>query len=183
MLGRSVLNLSLALALAGGLTMASPALAQGKSKKHEKKEKTRVEQVRYDQRRPDLQRRNTGKSVPPGWCIGKGNPHNTPENCGYNNGNRRDVRYDRRDDRRYDDRYDRRTSGRYGQYATFAAYSRAHDSFHRSHDRQCRERAGRRPLDPTWQLRVRAECKAEHDRWHDRAGVRHDGSVIYASRR
>src|SRR5690606_17689593 len=23
--------------------------------------------------------------VPPGWCRGRGNPHNTPENCGYSN--------------------------------------------------------------------------------------------------
>jgi hypothetical protein len=34
--------------------------------------------------RPELQRRNQqGRpAVPPGWCIGRGNPHNTVENCG-----------------------------------------------------------------------------------------------------
>lgn len=183
---RIALNFSLALTLAA-LLAASPAAAQGKSKKHDKKEKGRVEQVRYEPVRPDLRRRDqdvrrvqkNGKSVPPGWCIGKGNPHNTPENCGYSNDRRRSDR--RYDDRRYDDR--RYSDGRYGRYGSYAAYARAHEDFHRSHDRHCRDRAAQRPLDPTWQLRVRAECRAEHDRWHERAGVRHDGTAIYTSRR
>lgn len=172
------LQLSFVVALAAALAV-SPADAQGKGNgKGKQKEKARTEQVRdrdyRDDRRDDdrwdreirLERRD-GKRVPPGWCIGKGNPHNTPENCGYDRDrrDRRDDRYDdrrdrRRDDGRYDDRrYDDR---RYG------SFEEAHRAFHRSHDRVCRERAAQRPLDVRWQLRVRSECKAEHDRWHAR---------------
>lgn len=43
-----------------------------------------------------LGRDRTGRArVPPGWCIGRGNPHNTPANCGYLNPRRND-RPDRR---------------------------------------------------------------------------------------
>ncbi|HEV2148748.1 MAG TPA: hypothetical protein VGR37_15190 [Longimicrobiaceae bacterium] len=160
------LQLSLVVALAAGLA-AAPADAQGKGNK---KEKSRTEEVRNREHRDDrrdedrwddrvrLERRE-GKRVPPGWCKGKGNPHNTPENCGY------DRRDDRRDDDRYDDRrYDDRRS---------RSYEDAHRAFHREHDQVCRERASQRPFDARWQLRVRTECKLEHDRWHDRAGQPH----------
>lgn len=153
------LQLSFVVALAAALA-ASPVDAQGKGK-GKQKEKSRTEQVRTREYRDDrwdqevrLERRD-GKRVPPGWCRGKGNPHNTPENCGYDR---------RRDDRRYDDRYDdrRRDDRRYG------SFEEAHRAFHREHDRVCRERAAQRPFDVRWQLRVRTECKAEHDRWHAR---------------
>ncbi|HEX2190714.1 MAG TPA: hypothetical protein VHG51_17530 [Longimicrobiaceae bacterium] len=154
------LQLSFVLALAAMLA-AGPADAQGKGNKN-KREKDRTEQVRRDRddrrdrderwdRDVRLERRN-GRQVPPGWCQGRGNPHNTPENCGY----------DRRD-RRYDDRYDRRDDDR-----RYGSFEEAHRAFHRDHDRVCRERASQRPFDVRWQLRVRNECKADHDRWHAR---------------
>lgn len=98
------------------------------------------------------------RDVPPGWCQGVGNPHNTIANCGYG-ANRYDSRYGvyRDDDGTYRDR-----DTRYG------SYQEAHEAFHRSNDRVCRDRASERPFDPAYQLQVRRECSAEHDRWHDR---------------
>lgn len=150
------LQLSLVVALATALA-AAPADAQGKGKGNQK-QKQRTEQVREfrgDDRWDDdvrLERRD-GRRVPPGWCRGRGNPHNTPENCGYDR-RRDDRRYDR--DRRYDDR------DRYGSYED------RHRAYHRDHDRICRERASQRPFDVRWQLQVRRECNAQHDRWHAR---------------
>lgn len=99
-------------------------------------------------------RRDQRRDVPPGWCIGRGNPHNTPENCGYSS--------NRRYDWDYDDRY-----GGYG------SYSRAHTAFHRALDREYAARAGQRRNDALYQLRLRAEKAADHDRWHQRTGTRH----------
>lgn len=174
------LQLSLMVALAAALA-ASPADAQGKGKGKDKN-RERTEQVRFredDRRRDDdddrwddddvrLERRDR-RQVPPGWCRGKGNPHNTPENCGYDR--RRDDRR-RDDDRRDDDRRyeDRRYDDRLGRSGS---YQEAHQAFHREHDRICRERASQRAFDPVWQLRVRNECKVEHDRWHASTGTRH----------
>lgn len=163
------------LALLAALT-ATPVLAQGKAKGQEKhKDRSEVVQQKRSSERPELQRRDRPddrydrrwddrdrskgkrKSVPPGWCIGKGNPHNTPENCG----TRSDRRYDDRD---YDDRdRDRRDDGR-----RYGSLVEAHDRFYRDLERRCDRRLAERPLDPVWQIRVRAECRAEHDRWHDR---------------
>ena len=53
------------------------------------------------------------------------------------------------------------------------SYEAAHRDFHYSHDRQCRERAAQRPLDPRWQVQVRSECKAIHDDFHRRWGTSH----------
>lgn len=164
------LQLSLVVALAAALG-AAPAEAQGKGKGNDK-DKRRTEQVRFrdDRHWNDdvrLQRRN-GQQVPPGWCNGRGNPHNTRENCGYDR-RRDDRRYDRRvEDRRYDRRVDDR---RYDRNST--SYAQAHQAFHRDHDRICRERASQRPFDVRWQLQVRNECNAQHDRWHARNGTRH----------
>ncbi|HEX7239726.1 MAG TPA: hypothetical protein VF263_05645, partial [Longimicrobiaceae bacterium] len=122
------LNLSFALALAAALA-AAPADAQGKGK--DKKDRERTEQARPRSFRPEdgerrsdrwedevrLERRG-GKRVPEGWCQGKGNPHNTVENCG-RSGTRYDPRYDgRRDDRNGSD-----------------SYEAAHDRQHREADR------------------------------------------------
>ncbi|MDQ3388988.1 MAG: hypothetical protein M3483_05730 [Gemmatimonadota bacterium] len=170
---------SLVLALAA-ILFALPAAAQekGKSRAPEKVNRLRTEEVRRDDRRdhddrdPRLQRR---KGVPPGWCIGKGNPHNTPENCGWGSDRRdRDDDDDRYDDRRRDDRRDR--DGRRGDRRyddRHGSYDQAHRAFHSQHDRICRERAGERPFDVRWQLRVRTDCKATHDRWHNQTGSRH----------
>ncbi|HEX2093193.1 MAG TPA: hypothetical protein VHG28_12360 [Longimicrobiaceae bacterium] len=180
------LHLYLLVALAAALA-ASPADAQGRGRRHEAKERTEQVRLREDRRHDDRWDddrwddgrwdRRDRRRVPPGWCRGRGNPHNTRENCGYGSSRRnervyRDRRYDDRYDRRYDDRYNRRYDDRYG------SYDRAHAAFHQQHDWQCRERARQRPLDPAWQLRVRSECKAIHDRWHDRVGIRHDGRQI-----
>ena len=100
----------------------------------------------------------TRRNVPPGWCIGRGNPHNTPENCGYSSS--------RRTNDRYDDRYDDRTS-RSGSYA------QSHADFHRQLDRKYADLAARRRSDPIYQIRLRSEKAAEHQRWHERTGTRH----------
>lgn len=164
------LQLSFVMALAAALA-ASPATAQGKGKGHGG-EKHRTEAVRrdrddrddrYDRRDRDddwsdddvrLQRRNG--SVPRGWCQGKGNPHNTVENCGYSA--QRNGRYDSRS----------------GQYGGYSSYEAAHQAYHREHDSICRQRASEHPLNVQWQLQVRADCRAEHDRWHNQYDQRHD---------
>ncbi|HEU0078833.1 MAG TPA: hypothetical protein VFQ76_14360, partial [Longimicrobiaceae bacterium] len=108
------------------------------------------------------------RDVPPGWCQGVGNPHNTVANCGWS----RD-RYDYRDAvYRDDDGIWRDGDTRYG------SYSDAHDAFHRHHDEVCRDRANDRPFDASYQLQVRQECSAEHDRWHDRYDPNADLSLI-----
>lgn len=90
--------------------------------------------------------------VPPGWCLGRGNPHNTPENCGpYADRTRRTDRFDRRD------RWDR-----------YGSFEEAHAAFHRELDRWCAAQRAERPLDLEWQLRVRQECARRHEEWHRR---------------
>jgi hypothetical protein len=102
----------------------------------------------------DDDRRTRRRDVPPGWCKGRGNPHNTPENCGYSS----DRRYDWEDNDRY---------GGYGSYAD------AHRAFHRALDREYAARAAERRTDPLYQIRLRAEKSADHERWHERTGTRH----------
>jgi hypothetical protein len=176
-------SLPLALALAAALS-AVPADAQGRGKGNDRdrqeqrdvrrdrdddddddEERPRFERRRTDDRRYDDRSGAAGqRRVPPGWCQGRGNPHNTPENCRYND------RYDRWE------RYDSRT----GRYETYDGYNRnggsyeaSHRDFHYTHDRQCRERASQRPLDVRWQIQVRSECKAVHDDFHRRWGTAH----------
>lgn len=193
------LSLPLALALAAALS-AHPADAQkrghGNGRGHQEQRDDRRERERdrdrdddrddddrYDrdddhrhERRegrdqPRFERRDSRRDVPRGWCQGRGNPHNTAENCRYNNRSRTWERYDSRTGR-YESReqYERRTGGSYG---SSGSYDQAHREFHYAHDRQCRERASQRPLDPRWQIQVRSECKAVHDDFHRRWGVRH----------
>jgi hypothetical protein len=145
-------SLLAAATLALALTFtAGDAEAQQRGKKADRDARNRGSVEEVVRPRPELQRRDASRArgVPPGWCIGRGNPHNTPENCGYRS------TVDRRDDRRH-------TAGR--------SFEEAHAIFHREHDRRCRARAAERPLDVQWQVRVRADCRAEHDRWH----ARHD---------
>ncbi|MBV9774422.1 MAG: hypothetical protein JO040_10760 [Gemmatimonadetes bacterium] len=159
------LQLSLVMALAAVLSV-DPAHAQGKGKGHGR-EKHRTEAVRRsddhrrdrdDQWDDDLRLERRNRRVPPGWCQGKGNPHNTVENCGYSAQN----------NRRYDSRYEqgRYSQSRSGQYGGYGSYDSSHQAYHQDHDRVCRERAAQRPYDVRWQLQVRSECRAEHDRWH-----------------
>jgi hypothetical protein len=171
------LNFSLVMALAAALS-ASPLVAQGKGKAHGQGKKHKTEQVREDRRgedRSDDERRweddvrferRGDRQVPPGWCKGKGNPHNTPENCGYG-ASRRDRRYDDRYDG--DARYDRRSG----------SFDQEHAEFHRWLDEEYRARAAQRPLDLRWQLEVRRQKSEEHRRWHDRVGIDHDGRRRY----
>ncbi|MBV9774421.1 MAG: hypothetical protein JO040_10755, partial [Gemmatimonadetes bacterium] len=96
----------------------------------------------------------------------------------------REGRYDSRSGR-YNGSYGGYGSygnGSYGRYGNYGSYNEAHRAFHRSHDLVCRQRASQRPYDPSWQLRVRSECNAEHNRWHDRMGIRHDGRTGNTSR-
>ena len=52
-------------------------------------------------------------------------------------------------------------------------YDTQHAEFHRALDEHYYELAARRPLDVGYQLELRREKQAEHDRWHRRAGVEH----------
>jgi len=113
---------------------------------------------RRDQNRK-ARRGNGAGFVPPGWCKGVGNPHNTPENCGYG---RRDQR-----DRRDDDRRDSASRSSRG-------YDQEHEDIHYELDRRYRELAARNPTDIEAQLRLRREKQREHDRWHERRGIQHD---------
>ena len=188
-------NLPLAIALAAALS-ASPALAQGNGKgrgNDRDDDRRRVEQRdrrdrdddddrrdrarrdRDDDRRdePRFERRSE-RRVPPGWCRGRGNPHNTAANCRWNGSRSVWERYDPRD-RRWETRetYERGTNGSYDRYGDRGSYEAAHRDFHYSHDRQCRERAAQRPLDMRWQLQVRRECAETHEAFHRRWGIAH----------
>lgn len=99
-----------------------------------------------DDRRDRREVRRDGRRVPPGWCIGRGNPHNTRENCGY----RRDGR-----------------DGRRGSYA------QRHADHHEWLTRECRARTRNAGGSIVEQLRARQWCARAHDDWHRREGVRH----------
>lgn len=79
------LNVAVGFALVAALS-STPAVAQkGKGNGNGKQqERPRVEVRERDGRRaaPRAERRTT-RRVPPGWCKGRGNPHNTAANCGY----------------------------------------------------------------------------------------------------
>ena len=100
------------------------------------------------------------RRVPPGWCIGRGNPHNTVANCGPGNN-----RYDRRYDPYYGS--SRGSTGTYGSYGKPGSYSERK----RWHDQQCRDLSRQRPLDLRWQLQVRQQCAAEERDARNRYGV------------
>ena len=184
----SKFNLSLMIALAAALS-ASPAMAQGNGNRDRDRDDDRRE-VRDNRRdrdrddddddRPRFERRrnddrssrtySTQRRVPPGWCQGRGNPHNTPQNCRYNSSRSEWERFDTRTGRWEDrDGYERNDS----RYGGSSSYQQAHADFHYNHDRQCRARAAQRPLDVRWQVQVRSECKAVHDDFHRRWGTPH----------
>ena len=196
---KSKLNLSAFVALAAILT-ASPVLAQGKGHDKDKHndrprqearrdrdddryERERRERYERDRRDETRFERRSGRSVPRGWCQGRGNPHNTARNCGYRGDldrvwrDRDGVLRDRRgrvilsDGRVYDDR--NRSSDGYGGYGSNnGSYEARHADYHRWHDQQCRERASQAG-GITGRIRVAAACKAEHDQWHNQQGTRH----------
>jgi hypothetical protein len=188
---KTTFNLALAIALAATLG-ASQAEAQGNRGRgnDRDRDRDRTEQrdrdrddddddddrPRFERRRTDDRRvddrysrsTSTQRRVPPGWCQGRGNPHNTAENCRYNSDRSRWERYDSRTGR-YEtyDTYSRNRTGSSG------SYEQAHRDFHYSHDRRCRERAAQRPLDVRYQVQVRSECKSIHDDFHRRWGTSH----------
>ncbi|WP_420129245.1 hypothetical protein [Longimicrobium sp.] len=186
-------NLPLAIALCAALS-ASPALAQGNGKgngnhgnrdrvehrdREEHRDRDHDDDRRWDRdddRRdePRFERRtsSTQRRVPPGWCRGQGNPHNTAANCRYNRSRSQWERYDDRD-RRWESRTTYERGTRNSSTRNSGSYDAAHRDFHYSHDRQCRERASQRPLDPRWQLQVRGECARVHEDFHRRWGIAH----------
>lgn len=97
-------------------------------------------------------RGNGSGKIPPGWCQGVGNPHNTVENCGY----ARDAV-----------REDYPISGRNG------SYDEAHTRFHRDLDNRYDRLAADRPLDIRYQIDLQARKRAEHEDWHRRMGISH----------
>ena len=204
------MTLPLALVIAAAVS-AQPALAQkgghGNGHGNGKHESGEVhgnrsrdrddDHDRYDDRRRDDDHRDSRayrssndrrlqRRVPPGWCIGRGNPHNTVANCG-----RGSNRYDRRYDPRYNggqtydrygnrmgtgtyDRYGNRTgstSGRYGSSGTYGSGRSGYDAWKRDHDLRCRQLSAQRPLDLRYQLQVRNQCAAETQEARRRYGV------------
>ena len=151
-------SLLLALLLMVGV---SPVMAQGNGNGRGKAKKAEVS-VATDEQRPQLQRRDddweaTGSrpGVPPWWCIGRGNPHNTVEDCGYSGTRTTPNNRDRT----------------YGGYRT---YDEAHAAFHRALNEKYSALAAERPLDLRYQLELRAQKSAEHNRWHAEMGRRHE---------
>ena len=172
---KTTFNLALAAALAATL-VATSADAQGRGRGNDRDRDRQEQRGRDDDHdRPRFERRDDRRyddryaqqrRVPPGWCQGRGNPHNTAANCRWNSRYSRWERYDSRT-RRYEtyDTWNRNRSG--------GSYDAAHRDFHASHDRQCRQRAAQRPTDVRWQLQVRSDCKAVHDAFHRRWGIAH----------
>lgn len=175
------IRLSIGLALAAAL-VAVPADAQGKGKAKEKRndrQEQRASELRRDSQRPELVRRGDAIQIrqrddrdrrdranggPPFCRNGQGHPVHGRRWCEekgyevYGSGSVLDSRT---------------TRDRNGDYGRYGSYEEAHSAFHRTHDRQCRERAAERPLDLQWQLRVRNECRDRHEEWHYRAGRSH----------
>lgn len=194
------IRLPLALALAAALT-ASPALAQGKGKDKDKdKDRARPELVKrtpagstslrplYDGSRDvrwedeRYEQRGDPREQGPAFCRnGKGHPKHGWRWCeerGFGRNARYDSRIgayesrDRRASTRTSDRYE--TRGVYG--SSRGGYDQQHADFHRQLDQRYSEAARSRPLDVRYQLQLRAQKQAEHDRWHAQAGIGHDGS-------
>lgn len=174
-----VFGCTLVLALAA-LSAAAPVNAQERERQRERPTSEYRERAGERDGRPQLRRRGRGdqrddrreraarrdgRRVPPGWCLGRGNPHSTPENCGYDARHGRDARWESVTRREGSD-----PSGeRYG------SYDEAHAAFHRELDRRYTLLAAEHPGDAQYQRRLRAQKQAEHERWHARRGVRHDG--------
>ena len=173
---RLILNLPLALALAAALAGAPSAEAQRGNRdrddrRWEDSRRDRDGDRRWDDRKhrsknDDRRVARNGRRVPPGWCTGRGNPHNTPENCGwrarrsddrgvYRNVNGRIVRVG-----------DRRVATTTRRFSTRASWDRAHRDYHEAYERTCRDRI-RRVSGIAAKARVTRECSLQHDRWHE----------------
>jgi hypothetical protein len=139
---------------------SAPALAQGKGNARQQ-DRAGVEAQRpgtweipesRDRGERQVRRGNGSGKVPPGWCQGVGNPHNTAANCGYGGV------YDTRGD------YPTSRSG---------SYQEAHDRFHRDLDYRYDRLAAQRPLDIAYRLELESRKRAEHNEWHRRMGISH----------
>lgn len=176
------LTLPLALVAAAAFS-ASPAVAQKGHDDHGDRGEHRARVERRDRddddRRDDRRGRDERwrreqhsrsssnrlqRRVPPGWCIGRGNPHNTVENCGAGRN-----RYERRYDPRFNNSTGRFNNGsdRFNGSNNRQAYS----SWKRVHDQQCANLARQRPLDLRWQAQVRSQCSAQERDARARYGV------------
>jgi hypothetical protein len=193
-MNRNKLNLPVIAALAA-LVAASPLTAQGKGHGRGHGNQGRTEEVRRDRDRDDRDddvrwerrradervSRRSGRRVPPGWCQGVGNPHNTRANCGYNtdriyrdrSGTWRD-RYGNvlRTDGIYRDRSGvlRDRSGRVigvRSTTTSSTYDARHREFHRQLNENC-YRSG----STSGRIAVSSTCERQHAAWHDRNGRR-----------
>jgi hypothetical protein len=181
MMRRLIGSLPLVALVAALTATAAPAAdAQGRGNRDrdrdrvEHRDRDRDRDDRWDDRRhrsknDDRRVARNGRRVPPGWCTGRGNPHNTRENCGWS-ARRSDGRVSDRGGvyRRIDGRMvrvgDRRgtTSGR---YSSRASWDRAHRDYHDAYERTCRERV-RRTSGLRQKVEVQRQCSAQHDRWH-----------------
>ena len=155
---REMLTIAMATAV---LALAStPALAQGNGKGGQARGGAEAQRGAADiyttpgaDRDGYLRQRGNGSGkIPPGWCQGVGNPHNTVENCGYT---------------RDSGRSDYPISGRNG------SYEEAHARFHQDLDYRYERLAAERPLDISYQLQLQARKRAEHEDWHRRTGISH----------
>lgn len=201
MVNRIFPRLSILLALAAVLT-ASPVVAQGKGNGRDKAKQSDVRKSKGE-KRPELQRRDrddrddrrtesrrrdedhddryddryenarsgdrygNGRSKQagvPAFCrSGQGHPVHGRRWCqdrGYGVGTGAN-----------NDRYGQGTYGRSGRSGS---YEDSHAELHRYLDRKYSDLADDRPLDPMYQIRIRRERSAEHDRWHAEMGRRHD---------
>ena len=171
----TTLSLPLALVLAA-VVSASPAEAQkgrghGSGPGHGQQDRARDrddDHHRDDRRGREEPRFERRRNVPPGWCQGQGNPHNTVENCGYGSG---------RSSSRASSRSGSSTrwpaTGTSSRYGNGNSYEQAHRDFHYSHDRQCQQRLAQNPTNLRWQVQVRSECKSTHDAFHRQWGTAH----------
>ncbi len=169
----SRLSLPLALVLAAALS-ASPALAQkGHGNDHRERSRQELRDPRRDRDDHDHDRRDdrrdrdrrdgrtlTRRDVPPGWCQGRGNPHNTWENCGNRGRNGTLTRNGNVSRNR-----------NWGGYS--GSYEEAHRAFHRDLDRWCSQEAQRRGGGLRGLLAVRSECSARAQEWHRSTGTVH----------
>jgi hypothetical protein len=192
------LSIPLALVVAAAFA-ASPAIAQeghghGHGRDHDRQEQNGRRDDGDDDDQGNYNRyQNQGnyrleRRVPPGWCTGRGNPHNTVQNCGYN---RSHQYYDRRYDPRYNGGYN--NGGYYGQSGNYGTYGndpygtnpnygygtypygtnnrQAYDQWRQWHNQQCQAAARQHPLDLRWQSQVRAQCQAEDRAARQRYGI------------
>jgi hypothetical protein len=181
------LSLSAFLALAA-IVSASPAVAQGKGNGNGKHDRPRQE-VRRDDDRKERERRDDryererregtrferreSRSVPRGWCQGRGNPHNTAANCGYRGDLNRVYRDGNGVLRDRNGRVIRSDGSVYNDGSTvYRNGGSSHTEYHRWHDQQCRDRSAQAG-GITGRVRVAAQCKAEHDAWHRQQGTSH----------